>query len=42
LALTKRLIELHGGEIWFKSEIKKGTTFFFTIPKKRKYEEESF
>ncbi len=33
LALTKRLIELHGGEIWFESEIGKGTTFFFTIPK---------
>lgn len=34
LALTKRLVELHGGEIWFKSEKKKGTTFYFTIPKK--------
>jgi len=33
LALTKRLINLHGGEIWFKSELNKGTTFFFTIPK---------
>ncbi len=33
LALTKRLIHLHNGEIWFKSELNKGTTFFFTIPK---------
>ncbi len=33
LALTQRLIQLHGGEIWFESEVKKGTTFFFTIPK---------
>lgn len=33
LALTKRLIELHGGEIWFQSEVDKGSTFFFTIPK---------
>lgn len=33
LALTKRLVNLHGGKIWFKSEFKKGTTFFFTIPK---------
>jgi len=33
LALTKRLIELHSGEIWFESEIGKGTTFFFSIPK---------
>jgi len=32
LALTKRLINLHGGEIWFESEIGKGSTFFFTIP----------
>ena len=33
LALTKRLVNLHGGEIWFKSIVGKGTTFFFTIPK---------
>ncbi len=33
LLLTKRLVELHGGEIWFESELGKGTTFFFTIPK---------
>jgi len=33
LALTKRLINLHGGEIWFESELNKGTTFYFTIPK---------
>ncbi len=41
LALTKRLVELHGGEIWFKSEINKGTIFFFTIPKIRKHQEAS-
>lgn len=33
LALTKRLINLHGGEIWFESKWGNGTTFFFTIPK---------
>jgi len=33
LALTKRLVNLHGGEIWFESKLDKGTTFFFTIPK---------
>ena len=32
LAVTKRLINLHAGEIWFKSNVDKGTTFFFTIP----------
>ncbi|MCJ7647547.1 MAG: PAS domain-containing sensor histidine kinase, partial [Candidatus Lokiarchaeota archaeon] len=33
LALTKRIIELHGGEIWFESEFGKGTIFSFTLPK---------
>ncbi len=33
LALTKRLVQLHGGDIWFESEVGKGTTFIFTIPK---------
>ncbi|MHA1104882.1 MAG: PAS domain S-box protein [Promethearchaeota archaeon] len=33
LALTKRLVELHNGEIWFESEVGKGTTFSFTLPK---------
>ncbi len=33
LALSKRLVQLHGGDIWFESEVGKGTTFIFTIPK---------
>ena len=33
LALTKKLVEIHGGKIWFESEGKgKGTTFYFTLP----------
>ncbi len=32
LALTKSLVELWGGKIWFESEENKGTTFYFTIP----------
>jgi len=32
LAITKRIINRHNGEIWFKSTINKGTSFFFTIP----------
>jgi PAS domain S-box-containing protein len=32
LALCKRVIEKHGGNIWFESEVGKGTTFHFTLP----------
>ena len=32
LVITKSLVELHGGEIWVKSELGKGSTFTFTIP----------
>jgi len=35
LNITKSLVELHGGQIFFNSEVGKGTTFAFTIPKKR-------
>lgn len=33
LSLCKKYIELHKGDIWLKSEINKGTTFYFTLGK---------
>lgn len=33
LSLTKRLIKLHGGGIWFRSTPQEGTTFYFILPK---------
>ena len=32
LALSKRLVELHGGHIWVDSDLGKGSTFVFTLP----------
>lgn len=32
LNITRSLVELQGGKIWFESEFRKGTTFHFTVP----------
>jgi len=36
LALTKRLIELHGGNVWAESEVGKGSTFSVVLPMLRR------
>ena len=32
LSMCKRIVEQHGGTIWFESESGKGTVFYFTMP----------
>jgi signal transduction histidine kinase len=32
MPITKKLVELHGGDIWLESVYGQGTTFLFTIP----------
>lgn len=37
LAISKNLVELMGGTIWPESELGKGATFYFTLPKHKEF-----
>ncbi len=32
LSIVKHIVQAHGGEVWVKSELGQGATFFFTLP----------
>lgn len=35
LSIVKHIVQAHGGEVWLKSQLGAGTTFFFTLPQER-------
>jgi two-component system phosphate regulon sensor histidine kinase PhoR len=33
LSIVKHIVQAHGGEVWVKSDLGEGATFFFTLPR---------
>jgi two-component system phosphate regulon sensor histidine kinase PhoR len=36
LSIVKHIVQAHGGKVWAESQISKGSTFYFTLPKQAK------
>jgi len=34
LAMVKKIVEMYGGSVWLESELGKGNTSYFTLPRR--------